>query len=192
VAERDAVLAAASCPHDRVALRLLLDYGLRKGALRGVRLGHFDHERRRLWIKTKNGREQLIPLVDPALWQDLAGLEGDYLLCRRRQIWRGYTDDGGSRFEHRRYPHFPMGVHGLHDWWYGRLHAAGLVEKGTFSGQRMHKARHSAGQRVLDQTGNLKAVQKLLGHASIQTTADVYLDWDIEQLAETMRQTLAA
>ena len=28
----------------------------------------------------------------------------------------------------------------------------------------MHKARHSAGQRVLDHTGNLKAVQKLLGH----------------------------
>jgi site-specific recombinase XerC len=27
----------------------------------------------------------------------------------------------------------------------------------------MHKARHNAGQRVLDRTGNLKAVQKLLG-----------------------------
>ena len=49
----------------------------------------------------------------------------------------------------------------------------------------MHKARHTAGQRVLDATGNLKAVQKLLGHASIQTTGDIYTDWDIEQLAET-------
>ena len=48
----------------------------------------------------------------------------------------------------------------------------------------MHKARHTAGQRLLDATeGNLKAVQKLLGHASIQTTGDVYTDWDIEQLA---------
>jgi site-specific recombinase XerC len=35
----------------------------------------------------------------------------------------------------------------------------------------MHKARHTAGQRVLDHTGNLVAVKKLLGHASIQTTA---------------------
>ena len=30
----------------------------------------------------------------------------------------------------------------------------------------MHKARHTAGQRALDATGNLKAVQKLLGHES--------------------------
>ena len=55
----------------------------------------------------------------------------------------------------------------------------------------MHKARHTAGQHVLDKTGNPKAVQKLLGHASIQTTADIYTDWDIEQLAETMRDVLA-
>ena len=47
----------------------------------------------------------------------------------------------------------------------------------------MHKARHTAGQRVLDKTGNLKAVQKLLGHESIQTTGDIYTDWDIEQRA---------
>jgi site-specific recombinase XerC len=37
----------------------------------------------------------------------------------------------------------------------------------------MHKARHTAGQRLLDTTGNLKAVQKLLGHESIQTTGDI-------------------
>ena len=55
----------------------------------------------------------------------------------------------------------------------------------------MHKARHTAGHRVLDKTGNLKAVQKLLGHSSIQTTTDTYADWDIEQLAETMRDVLA-
>jgi hypothetical protein len=55
----------------------------------------------------------------------------------------------------------------------------------------MHKSRHTAGQRVLDATGNLKAVQKLLGHASIQTTGDIYADWDIDQLAATMADVLA-
>jgi site-specific recombinase XerC len=55
----------------------------------------------------------------------------------------------------------------------------------------MHKARHTVGQRVLDAThGNLKAVQKLLGHASISTTGDIYTDWDIDQLAETLRGML--
>jgi site-specific recombinase XerC len=43
---------------------------------------------------------------------------------------------------------------------------------------------------VLDKTGNIKAVQTLLGHASIQTTADIYTDWDIGQLAETLSQVL--
>ena len=53
------------------------------------------------------------------------------------------------------------------------------------------KARHTAGQRVLDHTrGNLKAVQKLLGHSSISTTGDIYTDWDIDQLAETLRGML--
>lgn len=36
----------------------------------------------------------------------------------------------------------------------------------------------------------LKAVQKLLGHASIQATADIYADWDIEQLARTLADVL--
>jgi hypothetical protein len=35
----------------------------------------------------------------------------------------------------------------------------------------MHRTRHTAGQRMLDATGNLTAVQALLGHASISTIA---------------------
>jgi hypothetical protein len=57
----------------------------------------------------------------------------------------------------RRFPDKPMGDHGLHDWWYRCLANAGIVAQGTTSGERMHKARHTAGQRVLDATGNLKA-----------------------------------
>jgi hypothetical protein len=39
-------------------------------------------------------------------------------------------------------------------------------------------------------TGNLKASQKLLNHASIQTTADIYSDWDMDQLTATMAEVL--
>jgi integrase len=38
----------------------------------------------------------------------------------------------------------------------------------------MHKARHTAGQHVLDTNGTLKAVRQLLGHASIRITGDIY------------------
>jgi|RhiMetdeSRZDD1v2_1073273.scaffolds.fasta_scaffold04587_16 integrase len=81
----------------------------------------------------------------------------------------------------------PMGVHGLHKWWYRCLQRAGIVAEGVTHGRKMHMARHTAGQSVLDRTGNLKAVQKLLGHSSITTTGDIYTDWDIDQLEETMR-----
>ena len=70
------------------------------------------------------------------------------------------------------------------------LEQAGIVPEGTTNGERMHKARHTAGQRVLDASGNLKAVQKLLGHSSIQTTGDIYADWDIDALTATMAEVL--
>ena len=55
----------------------------------------------------------------------------------------------------------------------------------------MHKARRTAGQRVVGHTrGDLKPVQKLLGHSSISTTGDIYTGWDIDQLRETLRGML--
>jgi site-specific recombinase XerC len=173
---------------DRVALRLLLDYGLRKGALQAIQFKHFDHNRLRLTIFTKGGKVRALPIPHQPFWHDLERLildlearPSDFLMARQKTIPRAGV---------RRFPDKPMSPHGLHSWWYRCLARAGIVPEGTQSGERMHKARHTAGQRVLDRTGNLKAVQKLLGHASIQTTGDVYADWDIDQLARTMLEVL--
>ena len=100
------------------------------------------------------------------------------------------VDENRGVMETHLYRDKPMGVHGLHNWWYRCLQRAGIVPDGTTSGERMHKARHTAGQRLLDATGNLKAVQKLLGHESIQTTGDIYTDWDVEQLAESLLEAV--
>jgi integrase len=132
-----------------------------------------------------------------AFWFDLERLileteaQPSHHLMQRQITHPVLFEDGkATAYRVHRFPDEPMGDHGLHDWWYGCLTRAGIVPKGTTSGERMHKARHTAGQRVLDATGNLKAAQKLLGHASIQTTGDVYADWDIDQLADTMRAVL--
>ena len=37
----------------------------------------------------------------------------------------------------------------------------------------------------------LPSPKALLGHASIQTTDDIYADWDIDQLAATMTDVLS-
>lgn len=189
--DRNAILAANPELRDKVALRLLLDYGIRKGALQRVQFKHFDHHRKRLTVFTKGGKIRDLPIPQPGFWFDLERviLEDEaqphhYLLPRQKAIPRK-----GAMTTHRFHDQ-PMGVHGAHNWWYRCLQRAGVVPVGVTSGERMHKARHTAGQRVLDKTGNLKAVQKLLGHESIQTTGDIYTDWDIEQLAETLLEAV--
>lgn len=188
---RRAVIAAQVDLRDRLALRLLFDFGIRKGSLKAVQFKHFDHQRRRLTLFAKGGKVREMPIPSPAFWDDLGrhiidvgAAPEHFLMSRRKAIPRQ-----GVSVIHR-FPEKPMGDHGLHDWWYGCLERAGVVSVGVTSGEKMHKARHTAGQRVLDATQNLKAVQRLLGHSSIQTTGDTYTDWDVDQLEETMIHVL--
>jgi site-specific recombinase XerC len=193
--DQERAIFAQNDRRDFLALHLLLKEGIRKGALQTVQFRHFDHVQRRLTVFTKGGKVQTIPVVDPAFWLELEhwildweAQPNEYLLCRRTV--RPNRHNPGEKFIVE-YRDQPMGVHGLHRWWYACLQRAGVVAEGQSSGEKMHKARHTAGQRVLDHTrGNLKAVQKLLGHSSISTTGDIYTDWDIDQLAETLRDML--
>jgi integrase len=185
--QRRALIASQDDLRDRIAMRLLLEYGLRKGSLQAARFKHFDHVRKRLTIFAKGGKVRTLPIPDSAFWHDLERLildteaEPDHFLMPRR---------AGNGASVRLDPGKPMGVHGMHRWWYRCLERAGIVATGTTSGERMHKARHTAGQRLLDHTGNLKAVQQLLGHESIATTGDIYVGWDEEQLAASLQSAL--
>ena len=187
--QRHAILASADDRRDRIALRLLLDYGIRKGALQVIQFKHFDHQRKRLTIFTKGRKVRELPIPDPAFWMDLERHIIDVEAQAQNFLMARVKGNGAAKVTD---PSKPMGAHGLHSWWYRRLEAAQIVPKGTTRGEKMHKSRHTAGQRVLDASGNLKAVQKLLGHSSIQTTGDIYADWDIDQLTETMADVIAA
>jgi integrase len=188
--QRRALVAQQESRRDRLGLRLLLDYGLRKGALGAIQFKHFDHQRKRLTIFTKGAKVREMPIPHVEFWLDLERHILDvqaephhYLMCQRTRARRGFPKSD--------IPEKPMSPHGLHLWWYRCLANAGIVPDGTTSGERMHKARHTAGQRMLDTTGNLKAVQVLLGHASIQTTGDIYTSWDDEQLMISLAQVQA-
>lgn len=226
-----------------IAVRLLLDYGIRKGALANVRVEHFNPTRHELVIFTKGGRIQELRLPDPSIWEGLAAIQSepgaqpsDYLLCaqvvrmRRRSaaplvatlleqtsaaaetaraLGSLSTEGSAPLIEslfaaaadllgrqvivgetiHRRDRTRPLGIHSLHDWWYRRLEIAGIVSPGVTRGQRMHKARHTAAQRVLDIGGNLKEAQELLGHASSATT-DAYTGWGGDKLADTLLESI--
>jgi len=182
-AQVNAILASQPELRDRIVLRLLLNYGLRKSEVRACQFQHFDHDRRLLTVFGKGETIAPIPIPDPAFWLEMerlilehAAQPTHYLLPGRR----------GNRHGSRLLPETMISNHAMHDWWYARLHAAGITEAGQTKGQKMHKARHTSGQVVLDATGNLVAVKRLLRHKNIATTADTYLDWDLEQLASTL------
>ncbi len=69
----------------------------------------------------------------------------------------------------------------LHRWWHARLDRAGVKHL------PMHSARHTAITDIVRDTGNLKAAQVFAGHASIQTTADIYAHLDLADLRDTLR-----
>jgi site-specific recombinase XerD len=164
---------------DRIALRLLFDYGIRRGALVKVQFLHFDHERHELRVFEKNSAIRDLPIDDRHFWMDL---ERHLLEAEAQEHHFLMPGSQGRRVVHEK----GMTVSGLRHWWYRCLERADIVAKGTRSGQRMHKTRHSFGQRILDKTGNLKAVQVALGHASIATTGDIYVNHDINQLRATL------
>jgi integrase len=58
--------------------------------------------------------------------------------------------------------------------------------------RRWHDLRHTAAMRTLRTTGNLKLVQKQLGHASIATTARFYADALVEDVRACMEATATA
>jgi hypothetical protein len=142
---RGKLLASNDDLRDRVALRLLLDYGIRKGMLQGVQFKHFDHQRRRLTlVKMKGGKVRELPIPDKNFWLDLERLilereaqPDHYLLNRRKTIPHGKPDEHGKRqVKLHQFPDKAMGDHGAHDWWYGFLECAGLVSPGTTRARR--------------------------------------------------------
>lgn len=182
-----AIIASQDDLRDRIVLRLMLTYGLRKGSIRACQFKHFDHVRKTVTVFAKGGTVRSLPVPDPAFWHDLERLILDAEAHPSHFLMPGRR---GNRHGSKLLPDTQISNHALHDWWYGCLARAGVVTEGTTKGERMHKARHTAGQQLLDATGNLKAVQKLLGHASMLTTADIYLDWDTEQLAQSLAEML--
>ncbi len=173
-----AIVASQEDLRDRLVLRLMLTYALRKGSVREVRLKHFDHVRKTVTVFAKGGKVHTLPIPDPAFWHDLERLildteaqPGHYLMPGRR----------GNRYGSKLLPDTQISNHALHDWWYGCLARAGVVPEGTTKGERMHKARHTAGQNMLDATGNLKAVPT--AQPPLDAHHGGHLPGDVDQLA---------
>lgn len=140
-------------PSERFALHLMLTYGLRFGEL----LFHpsaVDGQGARLTLPgsgRKNARAHIVPLL-PEDARLAAALAGRAKAAGLPHIW--FSGD----LE-------PYSYSLLH----GRLHRAAR-RAGLDMKRVVHGARHHAGTRTLRATGNLRLTQRLLGHATIQST----------------------
>ena len=187
---------------DKVALRLLLEWALRKGALQSIQYKHFDRKRRCLTIFTKGEKVFDKVISDDAFWHELdlammaLGAQPEHYLMGSRQTFNrfgGYDEKTGDKIVYRiemDRPEKALGGTAMHRWWYGCLGRAGIAQPGQTSGQKMHKARHSSGQALLEEFHDIKLVQKHLNHSSPTTTLQSYVDYDDFQTADAMGELL--
>ena len=71
----------------------------------------------------------------------------------------------------------PLTSRGLQQIWKAAVKRAGLPKELS-----IHSARHTIAVHLLKKTGNLRQVQKQLGHASPATTANMYADISFEDM----------
>jgi site-specific recombinase XerD len=186
----DKIIAAAARDRDRVAVEILFYVGTRKSELTGLRLRDYDREACELTLTGKGGKVRTVPVRDAMLKLDIdsyirARIEAggdldEYLLYPEK---RGPSaDPDGPQIKviwldrHRR-----LSSTAMHRWWKALLTRAGVEDC------KLHEARHTAITEVVRDTGNLKLAQMLAGHASIQTTADIYAHLDIADLADALQ-----
>jgi site-specific recombinase XerD len=174
-------LAAAAGEHE--GLVLLLAYtGLRWGEAVGLRVHDLDMLRRRATIAEnavqsggeihvgtpKAYKQRTVPLPQFLLTYLARQCEGK---GRDDLLFPG--DDGG----HLRRPHPTSG-------WFAKAVTASGIPRAT-----PHDLRHTAASLAVSAGANVKAVQKMLGHASAAMTLDVYADLfsdDLEAVATAL------
>lgn len=153
---------------DRAILELLYGSGLRVSELCGLDVDDVDLRGGSLVVMGKGRKERKLPMTEPCRKAlDL------YLREGRAPLLRGAEDVKGAVF---------LGQRG------GRLGAravrAMLTRYLTLEGAAPmgpHGLRHSFATHLLDHGADLRAVQELLGHASLQTT-QVYTHVSTERL----------
>lgn len=187
-------LAAHAEGGDPVALRdlaiveLLYASALRVSELVGLSLGDVDAERRTLRVTGKGSKERVVPYGLPAGRALAAYLErGRPLLVVDATPERNTTQRTAADVPPSRQP-LLLGARG------GRLGTrtvydlvARLLEDAPGSGPAgPHTFRHTAATHLLDGGADLRAVQEVLGHASLGTT-QIYTHVSAERLAAAYR-----
>ena len=151
---------------DLVAVELLYASGARVSELVGLDLENIDYSRNIMRVMGKGAKERMVPFGQPArdaldLWIRIARPK----LANEKSGRALLLNSRGQRIGVRQ-------VYSL---------VANLLEATPTGAAGPHSLRHSAATHLLDGGADLRAVQELLGHASLGTT-QIYTHVSIERL----------
>jgi len=156
---------------DRAILELFYSSGLRLAELVSLNLGDVDIADRTVRVLGKGLKTRVVPVGKQAL----AALN-DWLAVRADLARTGdlalFVSRRGQRVSRRTVQQR------VNEW---------ARRRGTPTGVHPHMLRHSFATHVLESSGNLRAVQEMLGHASLSTT-QIYTHLDFQHLAHVYDQ----
>jgi integrase/recombinase XerC len=166
---------------DRAIVELLYSSGLRLSELLGIDLspietkehssaGWIDFEAGEVMVLGKGKKRRTVPVGEAALQalKDWLVVRANYALTKKEAVQALFINKQGKRASARTV----------------QQHLAALaVKAGVPTHVHPHMLRHSFASHVLQSSGDLRAVQEMLGHASI-TSTQIYTALDFQHLAQ--------
>lgn len=152
---------------DRAVFELLYSCGLRIAELVGLNLDSIDYANREIRVLGKGSKTRIVPVGVPAI--------------QAVELWLARRPSPKDPGETALF----LGAQGK------RISAGVLqarikmwaVKQGIDVNVHPHMLRHSFASHVLQSSGNLRAVQEMMGHASIAST-QIYTHLDFQHLAK--------
>ena len=170
--EEEAAKSAWTRARDQAMFEVLYGCGIRIGELIGVDLADVDLANREMRVFGKGRKERVVPLGGPALASMQSWLQQRALGTAAIDINATFLGARGERIS------APVVRKAL---------KARAQQQGITSNVYPHRLRHSFASHLLQASGDLRAVQELMGHASIAST-QVYTHLDFQHLAKVYDQ----
>lgn len=159
---------------DRSMLELFYSCGLRRTELCRLELPEFNAERKTLTVRRGKGhKDRVVPVGECAVsWLEKYLIEVRPRLCLDTRIQTVFLTGYGEAFN-------PDVLTRMVAEW---MKKAGLAGRGS-----CHLLRHTCATHMLEGGADIRYIQQLLGHESLDTTA-IYTEVSIRQLQEVHRR----
>ncbi len=158
---------------DRAMIELFYSSGLRLSELAQADVPDLDLLSNQIRVRGKGRKERIVPVGRPAeqALRTYLDLRETIPITARSERRALFLSPRGRRLSARS---VQRRIHGLY-------RGAGV------EGQRVHSLRHTFATHLMDAGADLRAVQELLGHASLGTT-QIYTHTSVERLKDVYRK----